>query len=222
MVVDWVKDLLTVTDLEWNLFIFNRDPFSNKIKTEEQLDYASKATSCGKNLARRLKHDFGDASSKEIVKMLGLNLSFDNGQNNSGQSLFAYFEEPDSITIFQDNAIATDTLLEEQDWSNVLGNVKTSDLLIAHELYHYFEHKEPDFFTAQKHIQLWKLGILEKRSRIMCLEEIGAMAFAKELTGLLCSPYIFNVLMLYPHNQQRSQRLYESIIRIKKTREMQQ
>ncbi len=219
MVNNWIKDLLTLTDDEWSLFICNRDPFSDKIKTDEQIDYASKAISCGKNLACRLKHDFGNISVKELVKIMGLNLLYVDRQNNSGQMLFAYFEEPDSITIFSENAIATDALLSEQGLSHVVGDVKTSDLLIAHELYHYLEHKEHEIFTVQKHVKLWKLGIFEKKSRILCLEEIGAMAFAKELTGLYCSPYIFNVLMLYPHNQEKAQQLYESIMKFKRTRE---
>jgi hypothetical protein len=75
-------------------------------------------------------------------------------------------------------------------------------------LYHYLEHSLPGIYTAQKHIVLWKIGPLKNQSRILCLEEIGAMTFAKTLVGLNCSAYLFDVLMLFPRNPQRAKELY--------------
>lgn len=215
MVKDWIEDLLTLTDDDWNRYAFNRDPLSGRITPDQQIKYASEAMAVGKKLANRLQVEYGYVFPEEVIQKQGLNLFFRSGQSITGQLMFAYFEEPNSITVFLDNANAADALLQEQDLQSALGNVKTSNLLIAHELYHYLEQNEPDVFTAQKHITLWKLGPFENRSRIMCLEEIGAMAFARELTGLQCSAYIFNVLLLYPQNPQRARELYEGIMRFK-------
>ena len=75
--------------------------------------------------------------------------------------------------------------------------------------------RSPELFTARKLVTLWKLGPFENRSRILCLEEIGAMAFTRELVGLKCSAYVYNVLMLASSNPARAQKLYERIMRIK-------
>jgi len=220
MIEAWVEDILTLTDEDWSRYAFNRDPFVVRIKPDQQMNYTHEAMNCGKNLARRLRTEYGDVSPEELVKRMGLHLNYQNGQSSDGYLMFAYFEEPDSITLFLDNADATDALIDELGVRDSLGDVKTSDLLLAHELYHYLEQNQPDIYTAQKHITLWKVGPFENRSRIICLEEIGAMAFAKELVGLRCSAYLFNVLMLCPKNPQRARELYENIMAFKVKKEV--
>jgi hypothetical protein len=41
------------------------------------------------------------------------------------------------------------------------------------------------------------------------------MSFTRELVGLTCSAYIFNVLMLTPANQMKAKKLYDRIMRFK-------
>ena len=47
---------------------------------------------------------------------------------------------------------------------------------------------------------LWQLGPLHNGSPILCLSEIAAMAFAKELTGLEFCPYALDALLLYGYD----------------------
>jgi hypothetical protein len=41
------------------------------------------------------------------------------------------------------------------------------------------------------------------------------MAFARELTGLKCSPYVFDILMLYVQDPQKAEKLYENFMSFK-------
>lgn len=215
MIRNWVEDLLTLTNDDWGRYSFSRDPLIGKIGEEEQVKYREKAEGCALEIAMHLQSEYGDTPVEQLIKLLGIKLFYKKSDMNSVYTMFACFEEPDTITIFRDNAEATDKLLKEQELYELFGNVKTTDLLIAHELYHYLEYALPNVYTVQKNITLWKLGPIKNRSRIVCLEEIGAMTFARELTRLKCSPYIFDVIMMYVQNPMRAKKLYESFMAFK-------
>ena len=210
MIREWVEELLSFSEEDWSRYAFNRDPFVGRIPPAGQLEYSQKAMDSAAALARRLRDEHGERSIAQLAKQLGVRLVYKSEVSDGGYTLFANYDEPNTITVYLENAEATDRLLAQEGLRNLVGEVKTADLLTAHELYHYLEQTTPDIYTAQKHIVLWKLGKFENRSRIICLEEIGAMAFARELTGLKCSPYLFDVIMLYPRNPQRARQMYES------------
>jgi hypothetical protein len=212
MIRGWIEDLLTLTEDDWFHYAFNCDPFVGRITRPSQSEYCQKAADSAVALAYHLRGEYGDNTIDYYAKQMGVSLLYKSEESSSGYTMFACYKEPNTITVFLDNAEATDKLLAENKLQELVGTVKTADLLAAHELYHYLEQTIPDIYTAQKHITLWKLGPIENLSRIICLEEIGAMAFAKELTGLKCSPYVFNVIMLYPRNPQRAKKLYETFM----------
>jgi len=130
--------------------------------------------------------------------------------------MFACFEEPNTITVFKDNADATDKLIDENGLREVLGNLKTVDVLISHELYHFLEFTREDVYSAQQKMKVWQIGPFKNVSRIKCLGEIGAMSFARELLGLTYSPNIFNVMMLYAQNPVSAERLFKRITELVK------
>lgn len=215
MIREWVENLLTLSNKEWNAYSFSREPIAGRIKEEDREEYGQKASDCAIELADFLRSKYGYNTPEEYAKVMGVELLYKSADMDSIYAMFASYEEPNTITVFLDNAEVTDKLLFDQQLYELVGNIKTCDLLIAHELYHYLEQTIPGVYTAQKQITLWKLGPVENKSRIICLEEIGAMAFAKELTGLKCSPYIFDVIMLYTKNPQRAKKLYELIMSFK-------
>jgi len=215
MIRDWVEGLLTFTDKDWGRYSFSRDPLVGRFTEAEQEEYRQKAANCAVELANYIRCKYGNNSPGQLAKLLGIKLLYKKADMGGVYTMFACYEEPDTITVFLDNAEAADKLLMDQELHELVGNVKTVDLLTAHELYHYLEQTMPNIYTAQKHITLWKLGPIENKSRIVCLEEIGAMAFAKELTGLKCSPYLFDVIMLYPRDPERAKKLYESFMSFK-------
>ena len=109
------------------------------------------------------------------------------------------------------NAADTDEALQKAGVYESLGAVPTREILLAHELYHFLEFRDGAGFTAQKHVTLWRLGRFAYKSSVPSLQEIAAMAFAQKATGLACSPWLYNVFMLAPHNPQRALALFESM-----------
>jgi len=213
VIQEWVSVLLELTDEDWCLYAFNRDPLVGRVPPGERMDFCRKAMECGTELARKTRNGHGEASPALMAERMGVKLVYkaDEGAN----SMFANFQEPDTITVYTPNAKATDALIAEHSLHDLVGQVQVVDVLVAHELYHFLEHAMPELYTARKLVSLWKLGPIENRSRILCLEEIGAMSFTRELIGLACSAYIFNVLMLAPANLPKAQKLYERIMRFK-------
>ncbi|HOE70556.1 MAG TPA: hypothetical protein PLE10_06805 [Brevefilum sp.] len=208
MIIEWIGELVTLTDEDWARYSFRSEPLVNRIPPEKRKEYARKAAESASSLAEQLKTDFGDVSPRKLVKKLNLNLVEKTSQSSPGYSMFASFEEPDTINVFTDLAHAADQLINEKGLREFTGEVNTTDLLIAHELYHYFELTQPDLFSVAERIKVWQIGPFKNVSRITCLGEIGAMAFTRELVQLQCSPFIFNVILLYVQNPVTAERHY--------------
>jgi hypothetical protein len=117
--------------------------------------------------------------------------------------------------IYEDNARATDQCIQEEGLEDFVGMAHTADILLAHELFHFYEFSRPSLYTTQKNLRLWKIGPFHNDSAVPCLGEIGAMAFARELLGLKYLPYVFDVLMLYPSRSRQARRVYEHIITLR-------
>jgi hypothetical protein len=211
---DWVGELAKLSDEDWCRYAFNRDPLVGRIQPEDRLEYGRRAIACGIEQARKVRAEHGDTGVVDLAGRMRVKLQLKPEEGAS--SMFAYYQEPDTIAVYTVNAKATNALVAEYALQDLVGDADVVDVLVAHELYHVLEHTVPGgLYTSQKHVALWKFGLFEKRSRILCLEEIGAMAFARELVGLKCSAYVYNVLMLTPASPAKAQKLYERIMRFK-------
>ena len=81
----------------------------------------------------------------------------------------------------------------------------------THELFHVTEYRKRDcIFTQTEKVELWKKPF-SNRSRILCLGEIAGMEFARCLTGITCTPYVLDVLMMYGYDKEAATALYEEI-----------
>lgn len=85
------------------------------------------------------------------------------------------------------------------------------NVLLAHELFHAVEEQHADeIYTRTEKVELWRKPF-SNRSSIACLSEMAAMAFAGELLGLDCSPYMLDVLLVYAYDKEAAWGLYEEI-----------
>ena len=92
-----------------------------------------------------------------------------------------------------------------------MGNIAVEDVLLAHELFHVTEYRKKDsIFTQTEKVELWRKPF-SNRSRILCLGEIAGMEFARCLTGITCTPYVLDVLMMYGYDKEAATALYEEI-----------
>jgi hypothetical protein len=213
MIKEWVSDLLTLSDADWGAFSFSRDPLLGKIPPEQRLSHWQKAREGAQSLARSVQHEHTTRDPVVLARWLNVQVIYAQGESAEAFTMYAAYQEPDKITVYSRHAEAADRLIHEEQLGLLPEAVHTAEVLIAHELYHYLEQTTPDVYSAQKHLTLWRLGPLENRSRILCLEEVGAMAFAQELLGLISSPYILEVVMLYGQSPNRAGKLYQNMMK---------
>ena len=149
------------------------------------------------------EHDTRDPLT--LCGELGLKLKTPATPAGGGQVLFAQFVQPDEITIF------TDCLDKAETLGGLLpARAKLQGIILAHELFHAVEEANPDIYTRTEKIELWRKPFSNK-SCIVCLSEIAAMAFAKQLLGLDFNPYALDVLLVYPYDAQAACGLYAEI-----------
>ena len=182
-----MEHLLSLDETAWYLYAWSRDPLEGRFSREQKLAYGFRAAECGRS---------------EAQLILGKTDVWD---------IFAQYEEPDSITIFMDGAERAQKLIREEKLEGLLGNRAVEDVLLAQELFHVTEYRKRDcIFTQTEKVELWKKPF-SNRSRILCLGEIAGMEFARCLTGITCTPYVLDVLMMYGYDKEAATALYEEI-----------
>ena len=203
-----VEHLLSLDETAWYLYAWSRDPLEGKFSREQKLAYGFRAAQCGRSEARLLP---GGTDVWDIASQMGLKVSAPRVPGGGGHVIFAQYQEPDSITIFMDSAGRAQKLIQEEKLEGILGNIAVEDVLLAHELFHVTEYRKKDsIFTQTEKVELWRKPF-SNRSRILCLGEIAGMEFARCLTGITCTPYVLDVLMMYGYDKEAATALYEEI-----------
>lgn len=215
MIKESTIELLKLNDFEWGMYAFSRDPLEGKLSVEEKRELIIQANKCGAEQAEKLKMQFGVKSVKEYAKKLKIQIIREDSDGSDNYIVFAKFNYPDKATIYSGNVKKVEKLIEENGMGKLLGHVNIESMLLAHEMYHYFEESDKGIFTKTKKIVLWKLGSLQYKSKLVALSEIAAMSFARELLNLNYNPYLFDAIMLYPHDAKKTQSLIDEILTFK-------
>ncbi|TDT62882.1 hypothetical protein [Fonticella tunisiensis] len=215
MIKDMVRELKNIDKNIWGLYTFKREPLNNKISQGEKLVMIERANECGHQEAIKIINKYGKRSCREYAKLLGISISeLDNGKSGD-YILFAKFNSPNKITVYMDNVKKTKEIVTEQNLNLLIDEVKIDDVLIAHEMFHFIEDNNREIYTRKTEIMLWKFGPIKYKSKLVALGEIAAMAFAKELLGLSYYPNLFDILLLYPHDEKRAKALYDELYAMK-------
>lgn len=209
---DMISELSQFPDEVFSLYGFRRDVLCNRVSSEERDRLIQSCLQDGIKYARMVRERFGALSPSELAQAIGITVNRPHIPTGGGRVLFAEFEEPAQIRIYQSAIQNADAAIVEHQLEPFFGGVKIEDILIAHELFHWVEMEYKDtVFSLNYRVELWKLGPYRHHSRMGCLSEITAMAFAKELTGLPFSPYLLDVFLSYTYQPDLGGSLYHEI-----------
>ena len=211
---EMVRVLTCVKDEAWDSYGMQREPLLRRINKEKRLELAALAHSTGKELARKLKNEYEGRIPSEIAKKLGIIIIRIELSDEGCYNIFACYQKPDRVDVYVKTIETAESVLAEFDGMEMLENVSIEELLIAHELFHYYENASEAFPTKQKLVVLWELGKFKYKVCPVSLGEMAAMAFAKELLRLSYSPYVFDIILAYPQNRELAEELYDSIIKL--------
>ncbi|HIU75833.1 MAG TPA: hypothetical protein IAC62_08130 [Candidatus Pelethocola excrementipullorum] len=215
---EMIATLIGISDIVYGEFTFSYDLLCDKVDDVQKKILITKANECGCFWADRLLEQLHIKEYKDKMQYMtdGLDLRIEYKERLRGgdRLVFAQFENPNRITIFLDSIQAAQSAITEQNLTRLVGNVSVSEVILAHEIFHYIEEKNKhEIFTRQYKVDLWSLKIFKNQSTIRCLSEIAAMAFAKKLLNLSYSPFVFDVLVAYSLDHKLGEKLYSEVLK---------
>lgn len=207
-----ISELIRLDEIQWGRYAFYHEPLERKFTDEQKTEYTKKAFQCGRQEAVEIKQKYPGMTLREIVRECGLKLYTPDLPAGGGHVIFAQYTEPDEITIFQDCVKKAGDMISQEGLEKYFSETEIGELLLAHELFHGIEYqKKKSIYTQTERIELWRKPF-SNRSRILCLSEMAAMAFAGELVQTPFSPYVLDVVLMYSYNQEAACALYEEIM----------
>ena len=162
MIADWCRELAGFPESVWIAYAQSREPLRRLVTSEDYANHFHAASFCGVEMARQVRGDWGDISCRELAEKLNVKLEWPAMPDGVGMLTFACYFEPDRILVYTDNAAATRSLIQESGGVEFLGDVDIGEMLLAHELCHVLQHRQPELYTNRKHIRLQKIGPWER------------------------------------------------------------
>ena len=209
---EMITELVGLNELHWGGYAFYHEPLERKFNPEQKESYIRKANACGVQEAKKLTEKYPTESAGAIAKELGFDVKTPTTPTGGGHVIFAQYVEPNHITIFRDCVEKAEALIREEGLEDILPDLDLMEVLLAHELFHGVEYRSrKQIYTQTEKVELWRRPFSNK-SRIICLSEMAAMAFAKEMVGIRFSPYVLDVLLMYSYNTEAAEALYEEIL----------
>ncbi|WP_301044521.1 hypothetical protein [uncultured Dubosiella sp.] len=206
------SDLAAIPETDWWKYAFSREPMNGRFTDGQRREMYGQAVECGQRKADEFKQKYGPVKPEEIARTMGIDVCFPHMPQGRSRILFAEFKEPDTICVYQDGIDKGRTLLAEEGVRQAMGeDTDLSQLLIAHELFHVCELRDPSIWTKTYSINLWKIGRFVNRSPVMVLSEIAAMAFASRLNNVNFSAYVLDAFLVFGYSPLAVSALYEEM-----------
>lgn len=216
---EMLEGLTGLTCQQWGGYAFYHEPLERKFSPEQKVEYTRKANACGEEEAEKILLEYPGKRIREIAEEMEFTVKTPKTPTGGGHVIFAQYVEPKEITVFMDCVEKAEELIEKEGLQRFLPDFDLNEVLMAHELFHGIEYRnKKQIFTQTEKIELWRRPFSNK-SKILCLSEIAAMAFAKRMTGISCSPYVLDVLLMYCYNEEAAEALYEEILEATGVRE---
>lgn len=186
-----IRDLLAMDAHAFNLELLQADPLYGRLSPGEAGLAIATAIADGRQRARRWK---APCDPGEIAASLGVPVVVAETGNRFG-TVFQFAEyrsRPPGITIYRAAMDLLRGLIRRHDLAPALGLDDPEPVYLAHEIYHHLDGHAPIARAIQ--VTTLALGPLRLRSGLVSLKEIGASAFAADVTGLRCHPRVLDVL----------------------------
>lgn len=211
MIAKWMQECRAYPLQVWGEYALRRDPQYKKLQQKAGY-YIEKAEACGRQLAREIRQQHSAPGMRDIAGQMGLQVEDMPPFAMQGYYQFAEFEEPGTIRLSEHLLALAQEMVEEKELFFL--HQPLEDHLLAHELFHFLEMENEDLFTRTQQVEVFRLGPLRRTSGIRSLGEIAAMAFAEEILGLDYSPFLMDILLLYPKEPQAAKKLYDEVAAI--------
>lgn len=175
----------------WCNYLLDRDLLVDRFTPEQRQEFIAGATQCGEQLAQSVEEQFPGLDAEELAEKL-CKVRHADSQSVNNQIFLATFTEPDDLKVFDEPMAKIANLHIEGFDRDVIYKI-----VLGHELFHYFEAKDPNIYTSVTKIDLWHILGYHHRSTVRSTSEIAAMIFSWQFNRLDFSPLVLNILMEY-------------------------
>ncbi|MCK9245358.1 MAG: hypothetical protein M0P11_00160 [Anaerolineaceae bacterium] len=199
-----ITAILKVPDEKWWESIFRRDPMYDRLDSLQKDRFTICGLKCGQDYADEVLNHFQCKKLSEIVKALGVDIIYKTTYGIDGLLVFAQFSAPKTIILFSKNLEMFEEYKKREQIDNLPISLNLEELLIAHELFHYFEENDPKLAHHEIRFESFKFGPIKLNSKLIAVSEIAAMSFARRITNTLVNPCVLDILLQLPHNYERA------------------
>jgi hypothetical protein len=210
-----VQTLKGFNDLTFGEYQFRRDVLQSKVTLAERQRLISEALKCGKDKAREIQRQFSGRTIDEITKVQGITVKEKLTDSVKGYVLLARYTDNSGageITLMTDALEKLD--LPEAHEALGLSSKTVRAMILSHEIFHHIESHDPNIFTQNTSVNLWKILSYQHKSRLRALSEIAAMSFSWNLLQISYSPQILEIVVAYLTNQEFGLQLYNELVSI--------
>lgn len=211
IITEMASNLADLNDIVWAKYVYAKEPLRGKISFE---DYYKNHYLIAKSEGEKVANDFLNVSVDELASKLKADITLKEMQGGEQIYNFAMFTEPNNIIIYKENYLESQEIVDSIE-DDRYKSVNVKDMILAHELFHMLEKDYKDLEIYKPCVKLWKLFKYENISKLVSLEEVAAMEFAKQLLNMKVSPYCFDVIMCMSRAPQRAKKLYNYLMNTK-------
>lgn len=182
------RSKITSEEIEAGMEIFQQFIFADRMSEEEMLSLIFSAITLGKDHADQIIEEFGVQKPRILLKQLGVQMKQEELPLTL-QNEYVKFAEfsPKSNRIFLNQGAL-------QKLSEKIPVDLAEDIILCHELYHYFEVNQWGL-TSEYFMKTVKLfGIFPVRRKMLPAAEIAANSFTKTYLDLDFHPQIIEKL----------------------------
>lgn len=210
---DSISELLRISDEKWGEYFFFQYHQNLKLDAGERNDLIHKAIACGEEKAKEVLQIGGKGGVIPILEQHHVEFHLDTSFEASASLCFASFTSPNAITVYNYYLQPAQKITEKiGEVIPEFSGVNAREILLAHELYHFFEEIEPAIFSASYRYVL-KHFLFHTHHRLKAIEEIAANSFSKILNQLKFNPFVMDYILLDGVNGEYAARFYQSVIK---------
>lgn len=164
--------------------IFNQFVFADCLEENDKIRIIRESIELGTLRAEEIKKEFGSCDPKDLLSALGILLEYETQKQSLNENYVKFAEFYAKSKVIRINEPAVRKL--DQKMKPGLAE----DIVLCHELYHYFEMARWGR-TSEQFIRTVKLfGVIPVKRRMLPASELAANSFTKTYLGLDFNPQI--------------------------------
>ena len=178
----------TVSEADAGMEIFNQFVFADSLTESEKVDMIQSAMELGRDYAKQIEREYGKRRAKEFLKALGIEIVPENDRQGANRDYVKFAEYYAKSSQVRLNMAAIEKL------SGKIRPELAEDIILCHELYHYFETSRWGLTSARFVRTVKMFGMIPVKRKMFPAAEIAANSFTRAYLGLDFHPQVIEAL----------------------------